>query len=852
MSRGNFTRLCSAACFVGAAALPALPVLAQTDTAVPATPAVSPFAPHGSIETVVVTARRRAENEQTIPVAVTAISGEDLRLTQTKSALDLQELAPSLSVTANLGSRDTDVFSIRGQTQPFGGADPGVQSYFAEVPFNPSGQGSYYDMESVQVLNGPQGTLFGRSTTGGAVLFQPVKPQDSFGGYLDGELGNYNMGELQGALNVPVIDDALLVRVSADIAHRDGFTRDITFNENLDNVDYSAFRFSATMRPIAHLENYVVFDYLHDANNGTSAELTGVNIATIDNLATQLLGAPCTTPPKNPTCAALEAFEGAMLQALHTQQALGPRQTTSSIPLFFRRDTWSAIDIASYDVAPHLRLRNIFGYLSDKQQPSFDYDGSALPILDIPNSRTWESNSLQVSEEFQALGETPDNLINWIAGFYHELDHPGGYSEVERETLGGAQPPGSPLSAFGTTEFSDLANGGTSNAVYGSATADVSSFVQGLSVTAGGRYTWDHKVATARNCILPAEGTACPFPIPNVFPYAVPTQSGNFSAPTWTLAANYQASDDTMLYATYRRGYKSGGFNSGAGAASDFAEFKPEFLTDVELGTKNNWTILGVPGRTDFDIYYGWYDDVQKNDLVAVEQELTTPPFIQVTPVALTFNAARATIKGLEFQSTFVPDDNFELGVFYSWTDASYSKFLLPQAILIDLAGNQTLEGELNHAGNPFADTPQNKLGLSPRFHIPIDPSLGSPLLSAEVYWQSSEWFTDLSDIETTCGAFVRPNVQGAPYTCLAPAGQAPQQGGYALVNLRFDWNDFLGRGFDASAFVNNLFDRTYAVGADALLHLTGTSATIYAPPRMWGIELRYRFGAEGESPPQP
>ncbi len=376
--------------------------------------------------------------------------------------------------------------------------------------------------------------------------------------------------------------------------------------------------------------------------------------------------------------------------------------------------------------------------------------------------------------------------------------------------------------------------------------------MQGLSLTAGGRYTWDHKVAIARNCILPAEGTSCPFPIPNVFPYAVPTESGNFSAPTWTLAANYQLNDATMLYATYRRGYKSGGFNSAAGPATDFAEFKPEYLTDVELGTKNNWTILGVPGRTDFDIYYGWYDDVQKNDLVAVEQELATPPFIQVIPVALTFNAARANIKGLEFQSTFVPDDNFERGVFYSYTDASYAKFLLPQAILIDLAGNQTLEGELDHAGNPFAYTPQNKLGLSPRFHIPIDPALGSPLLSAQIYWQSSEWFTDLSDIETTCGAFLRPNAPGAPYTCLAPAGTPPEQKGYALVNLRFDWNDFLGRGFDAGAFVNNLFDRTYAVGADALLHLTGTSASIYAPPRMWGIELRYRFGAEAENPPAP
>ena len=810
----------------------------------------SAFVRNGNIETVVVTARRRSEDVQKIPVAVTRITGEELRRTGTKAAMDLQDLAPSLSVAANLGSRDSDVFTIRGQTQPFGGADPGVQPYFAEVPFNPSGPGSYFDMEDVQVLNGPQGTLFGRSTTGGAILFEPKRPEDSFGGYVDGELGNYTMGELQGAINVPVVPDIFLVRAAADLAHRDGFTQDVTFNERLDNVDYAAFRFGATIRPFAGFENYFVFDFLRDHNNGTGAELTGVNTATIDNLATEVLGMPCTTPPLNPTCAALEAFEGELLHALRQQQALGPRTTTSSIPLFFRRDTWSAIDIASYDVLPHIRIRNIFGFLSDKQQPAFDYDGSALPILDIPNSRTWEQNSLQVTEEFQVQGETPDNVFNWIAGFYHELDHPGGYSEVERETLGGAQPPTSPFFAFGTTEFSELVNAGSSNAVYGSATYDASTWVSGLSFTAGGRYTWDHKVAVARNCILPQEGVTCPFPIPDVFPYAQPTESGNFHAPSWTLAANYQLTDNTLLYATYRRGYKSGGFNSGAGAATDFAEFKPEFLTDVEVGTKNNWTILGVPGRTNLDLYYGWYDDVQKNDLVAVEQQLTTPPFVQITPVALTFNAARANIKGLEFESTFVPDPNFEMSVFYSYTDATYSKFLLPQAILIDLSGNQTELGVLDHTGNPFAYTPKSKLGIAPRFHIPADPMIGAPILSAQIYWQSSEWFTDLSDIETTCGAFVRPSMPGAPYTCLASAGQSPQQKDYALVNLRFDWEDFLGKGFDASAFVNNVFDRTYAVGADALLHLTGTSATIYAPPRMWGVEFRYRFGAEAESQP--
>lgn len=817
--------LCASACLFAISAKAADTAAQSQDTSV--------FAPNGAVETVIVTARRRAEDVQKVPATITAISGADLRISDVKSAIDLQNFAPSFTVSANLGSRDTDVFSIRGQSQPFGGADPGVQTYFADVPFGASGPGTEFDMASVEIAEGPQGTYRGRNTTGGAVSFDPVRPTDSFGGYLDGEVGNYNLAELEGALNLPIVDDRFDVRLAGDSARRSGFTQDLSTGQELDNLDYDAFRVSATFRPFAHFENYVVFDWLHDSTNGTGAVLSGVNLATVDNLAAEELGNvdPCSV------IAAVCQIEQEMLYALQQQKALGPRVTTSSIAPGFDRDTWNVVDQATYDLTENIHIKNIFGFLSDKQRPSFDVDGSFLPFLDIPNSRTWESNSLQVTEELQLLGETPDKTLNWIVGYYHELDHPGGYSEVERETFGGGQ---GGFPGFSTTEFDALANGGTSNAVYASATYDASAWLQGLSFTAGGRYTWDHKVATASICVEPLV-TACPFPLPGLF--ALPAQSADFHAPSWTLAANYQITDDTMVYATYRRGYKSGGFNSGAGQETQFGEFKPEFLTDVELGTKNNWTILGVPGRTDFDVYYGWYDDVQKNDTIPVLVDQGGTP-LPPQFVALTFNAARATIKGLEFQSTIIPDENFQINTFFSYTDASYSRFLLPAYISNYLPPPP----DLDHAGNPFSYTPKEKFGIQPRFHIPVDTSLGMPFVSAAVYWQSTEWFTDLSDIETTCAAFIRPSQLGGPYTCLASAGQQPKQSPYTTVNFRIDWENFLGNPVDVSFFVDNAFDKTYQVGANPYLHLIGTNASIYAPPRMFGAELRYRFGADGQS----
>ena len=813
--------LCATACML---AVPPQAATAQNQDQT----AASPFAPHGAIETVTVTARRRAEDAQKVPISLTAISGADLRITDTKSALDLQNLAPSLAVNAELGSRDDDVFSIRGQSKPFGGADPGVQTYFAEVPFGASGPGNQFDMANIQVLNGPQGTLFGRNTTGGAVLFEPNKPTDEYGGYLGGEVGDYALTEMQGALNVPVVGDQFDIRAAGDFERRDGFTKDLSTGQSLDNVNYDAFRIGATIRPFAHFENYTVFSWLHDQTNGTGAVLTGVNIATIDQLAATQ-GQECAVNP------VICGFEQEMLQALKQQQSLGPRYTTSTIAPAFERNTWNVIDQAKYDFSDNLYIRNIFGYISDKQRPSFDVDGSFLPLLDIPNARTLEQNSIQVSDEVQLHGNMPDQGVNWTLGFYHELDHPGGYAEVERDTLGGPQPFGSPFFGFGSTEIDALSNGGTSNAAYGTVTYDASAWEKGLTFTAGGRYTWDHKDATDLECVIVLLGTTCPFPLtpggPGVF--AFPAQSANFHSPSWNLDADYQVSDDTMVYATYRRGYKSGGFNSGAGQLTQFEEFQPEYLTDLELGTKNNWTILGVPGLTNFDVYYGWYNNAQKNDTVAIENTGQPTQF-----GALTFNAAKATIKGLEFQSTFIPDDNFQVSVFYSYTDATYSRFTLPSAVV-----NGVPVGDINLDGSAFDYTPKNKLGFQPRFHIPVDGALGQPFVSAVLYWQSTEWFTDLGQQETTCGAF-----NPATYQCLAPAGEQPKQSPYFLANFRLDWDGVLGEPFDASLFVDNAFNKTYQVGANPYLHLIGTNASIYAPPRMWGVELRYRFGADAQS----
>ena len=824
------------------------PASAQSDADLQ-TVTVGPDVRAPAIETVTVTARRKAESLERVPVAVTSISPNTIREENVRTAVDLQQLSPSLTVSASLGSRNDNVFTIRGQSQPFGGADQGVQTYLNEVPFSAGGPGNYYDMDNIQILRGPQGTLFGRNTTGGAVLFQPKKPTDQFGGYVDGQVGDFGMYEAQGAVNVPVLGDKLMVRAAGDMARRNGFTRDVTTGSDLDNVSYDAFRAGVTVKPFAGFENYLAFTYLNNHDHGTGAELTAIAPeavlqgqfapqvvglvlpAVTANLVTMFTSPPYSLPApvaqamaaaQAPAIAATQAqaqihgiYTTVFQPALAAQQALGARQTMSSIPLFYKRHIWSLTDTAQYEFSDHLRLRNIFGYLSDKTQSAFDYDGSAVPLLDIPNARTWEQNSRQITEEFQVQGETDDGMWNWIAGFYYEHDYRGGYAEVERDVFGGGSS-GNPL---GSTEVDALANGGTSMAAYGSTTFDASKWVNGLSFVGGARFTWDHKVATAISCLQPAGYPACQFPVTATV-YGSEINSASFHAPTWNIGTNYQVTDDTLLYGTWRRGYKSGGFNSGA-AGTSYLLFKPEYLTDIELGTKNNWEILGVPGRTNFDIYYGWYNNVQKNDIVS---------FIGVArpPVVMTVNAAKASIKGLEFESTLIPDENFQVSAFYSYTDASYGSFILPAAL--DATGS--VLGLDDHKGAPFAYTPKHKMGVTGRFRLPVVPVYGRPSLTATWYWQSKVWFTDLSTVTPT---------SANPFDFEPDAFQ----GDYGLINLRLDWDDVLRSSFDLSAFVNNVTNRTYKTGANALEHQIGTNASIYGAPRMVGVELRYRLGED-------
>ena len=235
-----------------------------------AMPAFAQEADDATDTDIIVTARRTEERLQDVPISITVFNQEQLDRRNVLSGNDLAAYTPSLSVNTRFGN-DFASFSLRGFYQE-NRTTASVGAYFADVVAprgggstqggDGAGPGSFFDLQNVQVLKGPQGTLFGRNTTGGAVLLVPKKPSDKLEGYLEGGLGNYNMHRVQAVLNVP-LSDTFKIRGGVDWQERKGFMRNISGigPKDFSNVDYIAARFSMLIDLAPDIENYTVASY---------------------------------------------------------------------------------------------------------------------------------------------------------------------------------------------------------------------------------------------------------------------------------------------------------------------------------------------------------------------------------------------------------------------------------------------------------------------------------------------------------------------------------------------------------------------------------------------------------------
>ena len=630
---------------------------------------------------IIVTARRVEERLQDVPISITVFNQQQLSNRNVVNASDLANYTPSLSANSNFGG-DNTTFAVRGFVQDIGTA-PSVGVYFADVvaPRGASnnipigdgaGPGSFFDLQNVQVLKGPQGTLFGRNTTGGAVLLVPQKPIDRTEGYIEGSYGNYNMWRVQAVMNAPLGDNARL-RIAVDHETRDGYAVNDTGigSSRFNDINYTAVRASLVVDLTPELENYTIVSYLNSDNNGPAQKLVACNPSTAP---ANLLGILA--------CAQL-AQEQAKGAGFYTVQSTLAK-TESAL------EQWQIINTTTWHASDSLTVKNITSYAQlrdDLRSPLFgtNFDlhnfspffpaGTTILFASsnpLPGHAT--ANQSTFTEEFQLQGRALANRLAWQAGAYLEISDPLGLSGSQGARL---------LSCVDSAAFNCTNPLGSGTVNYNAGVTryhDVGLYAQGsyeltakLKLTGGIRYTWDRvgndSTLIAYKIISPTMKTAsCTNPTTVVDGCNLHIRERS-QAPTWLIDLDYKPIDAILLYAKYSRGYRSGGV--APNVPTQFDSFKAEKVDAYEAGIKT--TIRG-PVRGTFNVA-GFYNDFSNQQL---QLGFFPNPGAPVAPSSGIVNAGKSRIYGVEVESALQLFRGFELDGSYTYLNTRLQSIDIP------------------------------------------------------------------------------------------------------------------------------------------------------------------------------
>ncbi len=867
--------------------------LASALAVVLATPAWAQESGGSDGSDIIVTARRVEEKLQDVPISITVFNQEQLSDRNVTNAQDLAAYTPSLSTTTNFGSENS-TFALRGFVQETGTA-PSVGVYFADVvaPRGPSqgfpagdgaGPGMFFDLQNVQVLKGPQGTLFGRNTTGGAVVLVPQKPTDKLEGYLEGSIGNYDMHRIQGVLNVP-LGDTLRARIGADWQQRDGFMKNVTSigPRDFDNINYVTVRGSLVWDITPELENYTIASYTNSDNNGHINKLFAA-------------------APRLDPFGGLLAYEA--LGSMAQQDAKGFWTVTNDMPDPYQKSrTWQVINKTSWQANDNLTVRNIISYaqLWTKTHNSLFGTQFFLPrgaffagipgIADpVPNANIpfnfatirhlpggFSSNQATFTEEFRLEGKAAGGRLNYQAGVYYENSTPRSQIGSQSPTFIGCSNIDAlictaPLPNSGVN-FTAAENAFRSTGVYAQATYDLT---EKLKLTGGFRYTWDRVQSTSQrityvfpllvpnaspllpivsldpaNAAATAAVTHCTDPLPvRTAPGCRLSESKSWSAPTWLIGLDFKPTDNVLLYAKYMRGYRTGNIKSDV--PIEFHIFDPEKVDTYEIGAKTSFETGGVRGTFNISGFYNNFRNQQIqlgfNPNVNRKDPVTGAPLpaISVPGNAGPVNIGKSRIWGIEADATLHLFEGFRIDAAYAYLNTR-----VQEAGVVNLASdNAYVVSASVKAGDPLILSPRHKLTITANYTLPLDESIGKITLGATVTHTSSQ-ITNYTAIRFMEKVNYGDFVNGVP-TAVFPAGTPITNftGGFdtstipaqTLLNLNINWDKIGGGPVDLSLFMTNVTNAKYRTGGGGLIGL-GIDTWAIGAPRMFGARVKVRFG---------
>ncbi|OAN62799.1 TonB-dependent receptor [Sphingomonas sp. TDK1] len=750
---------------------------------------------------IVVTARRRAESLQDTPVAITALSAETLQARQIQQTQDLERVTPSLQFKPAgqlSGNSASAVVFIRGvgQVDPTAAVDPGVGIYLDEVYLGRAVGGAidFGDIDGVEVLRGPQGTLFGRNTIGGAILVRTKQPQlGEWSGRARARVGEYNLREGFAALNIPLAS-TLAARVSGGYRKRDGYVIRAVDGLDLGNEDGYSFNGALKWQPSSDFDLFLRGDYSKRDEHGAPFVFAGINEqAPVAAIASVGAGCPGATIPYAPLTAGDPRFGAPNVPMIadprcaNDLQAKGPFANGGTAPVLSNSEVWGFGATANIRLSPVAAVKVISAYRNTSSRGIRDGDNTPLTLITTDVG----SESGQFSQEVQL--QLDWGKVSAIFGGYY-------FNEVtdERATVFLAYPPSPPVIR------SILAGGPGSRDLQVSRlkTDSLAGFGEisvkpaaGLEITGGLRYTTDRKTFLGTVFNLFPSNQPDPNPLPTL---AVP-QGGplflyhrpfakSFSALTGSASVQYRWTNAISTYASYARSFKSGGFNTrynAAPAGNVPVPFDEESVTSYEVGIKTNI------GRLRFNLaaFQADYDNIQL--------------IFRQGVVPLLFNAGKARIRGFEAEAN------------------------LRTAFGLSIDGGVSV---LDDKIRSITPVPGATATVTPRDDLPLTPALQANLALGY-------------DIVLGNGMTLTPRVDGS-YTSKITfiTGSIPliEEDGYFVGNGSVTLK--LNERYEVSAGVNNILDSRYLIQGNASLATLGYAERMYARPRNWYLQLSGRF----------
>jgi iron complex outermembrane receptor protein len=794
-------------------------------------------APGGSgLQDIIVTARRTRERLQTTPVAVTAFNNEMLQTKQIASVIDLARTTPSLTIrTGGAGPSTTAAVAIRGQAQnsPNSFADAAVGIYIdgIYVARPVIGNLGFLDIASAEVLRGPQGTLFGRNTVGGALNLTIALPEDILTGYVKAGIGNYEQRVIEGVLNIPLSSE-LAVRFAGRYDEHGAYYPN-PFGKDQGAVKGSYYgRGTAKWEPSAlPLVWTVSGDYLNFRDSGNPSALAAVApdsvIGTFYNLSqgvraglvppdTPIPLAPGISVPAGAFADFTLAGSGPLSQYINREfrgsgsnagwrTGYGLSATGQEIVdnPFNKNETWSATSNLSVDLN-EVTLKSITGYRRSKTSYNANLIGAPVAALAFLQDAKQE----QISQEMQLIGKA--GRLDYIVGLYY-------FRETGSELTDSATFYNTPLANYrrDLSDFSARSLGAFAQANY--------RLSDRLRATVGFRYTWDKRFIDRHGTAdwrLPAAQQVCVVGLNIGLTAAqaacVDPNVAKFQYPSWTAGLDYKLASDVFVYLKTSGASMSGGFVARPVPPPNAQFFKPENLRDVEMGFKGDFLQHRV--RTNLALFHAWQSDAQRTvNAVFTDQSgvLQNTQFIT--------NAGDVRLYGAEFEGTVVPWTGMTVDSAVAYLHAKYVRGSRTE---IQIINSQAVE--VDRSGEPVAQAPKWTASIGATQAIEMDG--GKMTIHADYAYVSGRYF------EYATSGDPSPTVQAG----IAVLNDASRIKGYSLVNGQISFA-FEKSKVELSLWGKNLFDQAYFTSVFANAGF-GTATQFQGVPRTYGVTAAVRF----------